>query len=246
MRIQRRGAENAEEARRKLQENKKRGRIRASLLRAESAENTEERRPSFARMHKAEPYATGGNDRLVGSLRNTPRMGLFSPAQVVGYLALALGITAFLQKSDQRLKFFNASQGLFYALHFVLLGNLPASASSLLSSLRSFLALRYRSWLLGAAIIGVNVGLGAAFAKNAAGWLPVIGSCIATMAIFTMKGVPFRCVLLTSTLLWLANNIISGSIGGTLLEVANAIINIWTMIRMVRYPSEARTELSYR
>ena len=29
-------------------------------------------------------------------------------------------------------------------------------------------------------------------------------------------------------------------------EVANAIINIWTMIRMVRYPSEARTELSYR
>jgi hypothetical protein len=92
----------------------------------------------------------------------------------------------------------------------------------------------------------VNVGLGAAFAKNAAGWLPVIGSCIATMAIFTMKGVPFRCVLLISTLLWLANNIISGSIGGTLLEVANAIINIWTMIRMVRYPSEARTELSYR
>jgi hypothetical protein len=41
-------------------------------------------------------------------------------------------------------------------------------------------------------------------------------------------------VLLASTLLWLANNIISGSIGGTLLEVANAVINIWTMIRMIR------------
>ena len=173
-------------------------------------------------------------------------MGLFSAAQIVGYVALALGITAFLQKSDQRLKFFNASQGLVYALHFVLLGNLPASASSLLSSLRSFLALRFRSWLLGAAIICVNVGLGAAFARNAAGWLPVVGSCIATMAIFTMRGVPFRCVLLASTLLWLANNIISGSIGGTLLEVANATINISTMIRMVRHPSDARPELSYR
>ena len=161
-------------------------------------------------------------------------MGLFSPAHVAGYLALTLGITAFLQKSDERLKLFNATQGLVYALHFVLLGNLPASASSLLSSFRSFLALRYRSWLLGAAIICVNAGLGAVFARNAAGWLPVIGSCIATMAIFTMRGVPFRCVLLASTLLWLANNIISGSIGGTILEVANAVINISTMIRMVR------------
>ena len=163
-------------------------------------------------------------------------MGLFSPAQVVGYVALALGITAFLQKSDQRLKFFNASQGLVYALHFVLLGNLPASASSLLSSFRSFLALRYRSWLLGAAIVCANVGLGAVFAKNSVGWLPVIGSCIATIAIFTMRGVPFRCVLLVSTLLWLANNIISGSIGGTMLEIANAIINISTMIRMAKSP----------
>ncbi|MGD0772383.1 MAG: YgjV family protein [Candidatus Solibacter sp.] len=172
-------------------------------------------------------------------LRNTGKMRLFSPAQVVGYFALVLGITAFLQKSDNRLKFFNATQGLVYALHFVLLGNLPASASSLVSSARSFLALRYRSLLLGAVIVAVNLGLGAVFAGSAAGWLPVIGSCIATIAIFTMRGVPFRCVLLASTLLWLANNIITGSIGGTLLEVANATVNIWTMIRMVRSPPGA-------
>jgi hypothetical protein len=145
-------------------------------------------------------------------------MGPLSPAQIVGYIALALGVTAFLQKSDQRLKFFNATQGLVYALHFVLLGSLPASASSLISSLRSFLALRYRSWLLGAAMVAANVALGVAFVKHATGWLPVIGSCIATIAIFTMRGVPFRAVLLVSTLLWLTNNIIAGSIGGTLLR----------------------------
>jgi hypothetical protein len=107
--------------------------------------------------------------------------------------------------------------------------------------LRSFLALRYRSWLLGAAIIVVNVGLGAAFARNTAGWLPVIGSCIATIAIFTMSGVPFRSVLLVSTLLWLANNILTGSIGGTLLELANAAVNLSTIIRMVRSSPPARS-----
>jgi hypothetical protein len=161
-------------------------------------------------------------------------MHIFSPAQVVGYLALVLGVTAFLQKSDQRLKFFNAVQSLVYGLHFVLLGHLPACASSLVSSLRSFLALRYRSFWLGAAMIAANLALGAAFVTNWAGWLPVIGSCIATFAIFTMRGIPFRVVLLASTLLWLANNVITGSIGGTILELANAAINISTMIRMAR------------
>jgi hypothetical protein len=161
-------------------------------------------------------------------------MGLFSPAQLVGYIALVLGITAFLQKSDQRLKFFNATQSLFYALHFVLLGNLPASASSLTSSVRSFLALRYRSWALCTVMFSANIGLGLAFARTRAGWLPIIGSCIATVAIFTLKGIPFRAMLLASTLLWLANNLITGSIGGTLLELANATLNITTMIRMLR------------
>jgi hypothetical protein len=161
-------------------------------------------------------------------------MQIFSPAQVVGYIALVLGVTSFLQKSDRRLKFFNAVQSLVYALHFVLLGHLPACASSLVSSLRSFLALRFSSLWLGAAMIAVNLGLGVAFATSWAGWLPVIGSCIATYAIFTMRGIPFRLVLLASTLLWLANDIVTGSIGGSILELANAVINISTMVRMAR------------
>jgi hypothetical protein len=161
-------------------------------------------------------------------------MEIFSTAQIAGYFALVLGVTAFLQRNDRRLKFFNAVQSLVYGVHFVLLGHMPACASSLVSAARSFLALRYRSIWLGAAIVVVNLGLGAMFVTNRAGWLPVIGSCIATYAIFTMKGIPFRLVLLSSTLLWLANNIITRSIGGTMLEVANATINISTMLRMAR------------
>jgi hypothetical protein len=161
-------------------------------------------------------------------------MQIFSPAQVVGYIALILGVTMFLQKNDQRLKFFNAIQSLVYALHFVLLGHLPACASSLVSSLRSFLALRFRSQWLGAVMIAANLALGVAFATNWAGWLPVIGSCIATYAIFSMRGIPFRLVLLVSTLLWLSNDIVTGSIGGTILEVLNATINISTIIRLAR------------
>jgi hypothetical protein len=161
-------------------------------------------------------------------------MDFYSPAQVAGYVAFVLGVTAFLQKRDRRLKFFNAGQSLAYAVHFVLLGNLPASSTALISSMRSLLATRYRSWLLAAAIIAVNLCAAAAFVRSAAGWLPVIGSCTATVALFTTRGIPLRSVLLACTLMWLANNIISGSIGGTLLELVSATVNISTMIRISR------------
>lgn len=161
-------------------------------------------------------------------------MELFSSAQCVGYGAFILGVTAFFQKSDQRLKFFNASECLAYTVHFMLLGNLSAAASALVSSGRSFLAMKTRSPLLAVIIIGVNIAVGITLAKGGVGWFPVIASCIATLAVFTMRGVPMRLALLASTFLWLANNIISGSIGGTLLESVIAIINSSTMFRLLR------------
>ncbi|HWR37454.1 MAG TPA: YgjV family protein [Clostridia bacterium] len=161
-------------------------------------------------------------------------MELFSGAQCVGYAAFVLGVAAFVQKNDRRLKGLNAIQGLFYALHFFLLGNLPASSSSFISGCRSFLALKSRSPWLAAFIVAVNVAVGAALASSGLGWLPIIGSSAATYAMFRMQGVPMRLVLLTCTFLWLANNIVSHSIGGTLLESVIAITNISTMIRVLR------------
>jgi len=157
-----------------------------------------------------------------------------STAQCFGYVAFVLGVAAFAQKNDRWLKFLVASESLVYTVHFALLGNPAASASALTSGIRSFLAMKTRSAYLAAVIIAVNVGLGFAFAKNGAGWLPVLASALGTIAIFRLQGVPMRLVLLCSTLLWLANNILSGSIGGTLLELTIATVNIATMLRIAR------------
>jgi hypothetical protein len=167
-------------------------------------------------------------------------MAPFSPAQMAGYVALVLGMVAFSQKNDRRLMFYNATQSLVYALHFFLLGNLPAAASAIVSSTRTYLALRYRAWLLGVVFICANLSMGALFARNAAGWLPVIGSTIATIAIFRMRGIPFRCALLTSTLLWLTNDILCRSIGGTVLEVLNAAANLATIVRLAKDAARQR------
>jgi hypothetical protein len=85
---------------------------------------------------------------------------------------------------------------------------------------------------LAAAIIALNVAFGLVFAKNGVGWLPVLGACLGTIGFFLMRGVRMRLVLLAGTFLWLANNILSGSIGGTALEATIATVNIVTMTRI--------------
>ena len=158
---------------------------------------------------------------------------LFSPAQMLGYVALILGVSAFLQKSDTRLKVLIACESIVYVAHFILLGNFPASGSAAVSCLRMLVSLKSRSaWWLGAFLV-ISVAIGFAFAKGAAGWLPVAASCLATVAVFRLRGVVMRGVLLVCTLLWLVNNVLSGSVGGTVLEALIAMINLSTVARLV-------------
>lgn len=162
-------------------------------------------------------------------------MDWFSPAQCLGYAAFVLGVAAFLQIVDKRLKLLIAGESLVYAVHFALLGNLPASASALISCVRSFLAVKRRPPLLAALIIVVNIAAGTLLVRRSTGWLPVVASCAATLAVFFLRGIPMRLVLLCCTLLWLANNIVSRSIGGISLESLIAIINVSTIGRMLVY-----------
>lgn len=160
-------------------------------------------------------------------------MSFLSPAQLLGYLAFALGVAAFLQRSDRRLKLLLAVESLAYVVHFALLGNPSASGSAFVNVVRLALSTRYRSPWLAAAAVATYLGVGVAVAHGA-GWLPVVGGALGSIAVFTMDGVRMRLVLLVCTGLWLANNVLSGSIGGTLLEAFIAGANVLTLVRLVR------------
>jgi hypothetical protein len=163
----------------------------------------------------------------------------FSPAQCVGYAAFVLGVGSFLQTDDRRFKLFMAGECLAYVLHFALLGNPTAVASSTMSLLRSLLALRTRSKWVMVGVIAANLALGLALAKQPGDWLPLAASCLGTFALFQLQGVAMRLVMLCGTCLWIANNIIAGSIGGTALEVVIAAVNSVTIWRLAR---QARTQ----
>ncbi|QOY86588.1 YgjV family protein [Paludibaculum fermentans] len=159
-------------------------------------------------------------------------MDYFSPAQCAGYVALVLGVGAFLTRDDRRMKLLLSAESVVYGAHFLMLGNLPAAGSAGISAGRTYLSLRSRSLWLAAAAIALNIWVGLRVAHSGLGWLPIVGSCVATVGFFTLDGMRLRLVLLTSTLMWLANGYISRSIGGTVLESLIATANITTLVRM--------------
>lgn len=165
---------------------------------------------------------------------------IFSPAQLVGYVAFALGVSCFLQKDDRRFKLFMTGECVAYVIHFWLLGNPTAVASSLVSTTRSVLALYTRSVWVAVAVVAINLALGAALVEHAWNWLPLLASCIGTLALFLLDGVRMRLAMLVGTLMWIVNNYLSGSIGGTALEVIIGLINASTILRMLRQPQPAR------
>lgn len=164
----------------------------------------------------------------------------FAPAQCVGYVAFVLGVSSFLQRDDRRFKQFMAAECLAYIIHFALLGNPTAVASSTMSLLRSVLALRTRSVWVAAVIVAANLALGLSLARQASDWLPLCASCLGTFALFLLQGVPMRLVMLGGTGLWIANNLIAGSIGGSALEIVVACVNIRTTWLMAREARAAR------
>ncbi|HEY4079952.1 MAG TPA: YgjV family protein [Burkholderiaceae bacterium] len=165
----------------------------------------------------------------------------FSPAQCVGYVAFVLGVGSFLQTDDRRFKLLMTGECLAYMLHFGLLGNPTALASSALSTLRSLLSLRTRSLWVAAAIIAANLTFGLTLAHRWSDWLPLCASCLGTLALFTLQGIRMRAVMLCGTALWIANNLIAGSIGGTALELVVAVVNTGTMLRLWRQQKTAET-----
>lgn len=158
----------------------------------------------------------------------------------MGYVTLVIGVAAFLQKNDQRLRALNATECVTYALHFWLLGNLSGVAGAGISSVRSYLSLFTQSIWVAAAAILVNLTVGLHFVHSPAGLLPLAASVMGTIAVFLLSGISMRAVMLCSSLCWLSNNLLCHSIGGTILESFISCSNIVTIVRLSRDNARAK------
>lgn len=157
-----------------------------------------------------------------------------SLVQILGYGAFLLGVSAFLQREDRRLKLLNCAQGAVYAVHFVLLGSPALAGSAAVCAMRSgTAAFVSRRWLVVPFVL-LNLGVGFAVAKTATDWLPVAGFIIGTISVFLLKGIPLRAGMFASSAVVMVAAWFSGSIGGVALEACIAAANLITILRLRR------------
>lgn len=158
----------------------------------------------------------------------------FSVAQLFGHATFLLGMVTFSRKNDGHFKQWLTAQNLLYATHFYLMGNPAAMAGALLSAARNVLSMKTRALWVAFLLLSLNVALGFVFVRSAWNVLPLLATAVATLSMFRLDGLRLRCGMLVATLLWLANNLHTGSIGGTVMEAMISLVSVFTIWRLWR------------
>ncbi|CAM3573819.1 Inner membrane protein YgjV [Vibrio aerogenes CECT 7868] len=157
-----------------------------------------------------------------------------SVAQALGFVSYGLGISTFYQKNDRRLKIVMLIFNLNHLLHYLLLGSAVSALSAALSAIRTGSSIFTSSKYIAFFFMAVGFGFGVYLAEHWWDLWPVMGTMIGTFAVFCLQGIPMRIAFLTGAICWLTNNILVGSIGGTLLEATLICVNSLTIYRLLR------------
>ncbi|WP_122032758.1 YgjV family protein [Aliivibrio sp. EL58] len=157
---------------------------------------------------------------------------VFSFAQLLGFLSFVLGIAAFYQKNDKRLKLLMLALNINHMIHYLLLGSTVSALSSLLSAMRTTTAIFIRNGYIAFVFVCTSLLFGILTTDYMWQLFPLIGTAIGSYAIFMLDGIRMRCWFFIGAACWLINNILIGSIGGVLLEITAMSVNIITIIRL--------------
>ncbi len=160
-------------------------------------------------------------------------------AQALGFISFGLGISVFYQKNDRLLKILMLVFNLNHLLHFVLLGSMASALSALLSALRTTTAIFVSSKRVASVFIAISLTSGFWLAEQWCDLWPILGTVIGTYSVFCLSGIRMRIGFLLGACCWLTNNILVGSIGGTLLEMTVIVMNSLTIYRLSRQQSQS-------
>ncbi|MBT2774599.1 YgjV family protein [Halomonas sp. ISL-60] len=155
--------------------------------------------------------------------------------QLCGLVALVICVVAFASKNDDRLLVLLISANVAFALQFVFFESWTAAALTGLVIVRIVLARRYMGSK--AVMAGVLLASGIAAAFTWQSWvdiLPVTAMILGTVGMFLLRGIAMRTFLGLAALAWMLNNLLIGTIGGTIAEGLIVVTNIITIIRLVR------------
>ena len=159
-------------------------------------------------------------------------MSIKTIAQIIGFIAFGLGVTAFLQKDDKKLRLIMTAQGLTLSVHFLMLGAHTGAALACISGIRNGLSLFAWAKKLAPLFYALILFMGWYTYETPVNLLPVLAGLIAVSAFFFLSGIRLRIALVCGSSLWLIHNIFVGSIGPSIMEafmVCAGIYRIWRL-----------------
>jgi hypothetical protein len=155
-----------------------------------------------------------------------------SLAQAFGAIAFVIGAVAFWQKDDNRFRYQMMLFCLVMSIHFALIGASVAAIGVIINALRSYASIKTQSPKVMWFFIGLIFLMTLPNLNHLPELMTVIGSCVATWALFSKKGIQLRFLILFNSCCWFTHNIWLGSIGGTLVEATFILTNLMTIYRL--------------
>lgn len=160
----------------------------------------------------------------------------FSMVQIIGYVGMVLGVVAFLQKNDVRMKVLVAVMGCVLCAHFMMLERFVAAFAALLAGSRAGLSIfkwvRMRAHYFSAFYIIVTLLLLYFTYESWVDILAFLASFIGIIAFFYLHGLWLRYVLLLGGACWFLHNVLALSYGPAMMEAFIIIANMVTIYRL--------------
>ncbi len=139
--------------------------------------------------------------------------------QVLGFIALTLGVYAFFQKDDRDLKIALVAQASFLCIHFIMLNALMGAVGAFISGARTAFSLMSFAGKMAPVFYILIIIFGYLTYQSPVSLLPLLSSLIATTAFYFLQGRQMRMALVCSSSCWLLHNILVGSIGPAMMEL---------------------------
>ncbi|GAB2638864.1 YgjV family protein [Vibrio panuliri] len=155
-------------------------------------------------------------------------------AQAIGMVAFAIGATAFLHSDGRRFRLHLMLFQLVLCSHFVMMGALVAAFGCGISAIRSYASTKTQSTGVMLFFIAMLWIMGLPQLEYSYELLTIFGSSVATWALFKTQGIQMRLLVMFNSFCWVTNNLLLGSIGGSLMELTFIIVNSLTIVRMYR------------
>lgn len=155
-------------------------------------------------------------------------------AQAIGMIAFAIGATAFLHSDGRRFRLHLTLFQVVLCSHFIMMGALVAAFGCGISAIRSYASTKTQSTGVMLFFIALLWVMGLPQLEYSYELLTIFGSSVATWALFKAQGIQMRVLVMFNSFCWLTNNLLLGSIGGTLMELTFIVVNAVTIFRMYR------------